>query len=211
VLQLEVKNEELLTIATKNFLIRCVFPGVYINPPPRIHLPRIMFIINLREAQSQAARDHTELMRRQIEQREQRAADEARAASTANELKRLQLQIQLAQQTSASSTAHILHQHQALNVLKDLTLDSEGIKKRKIMEEDLAKKCFAVADAAPDNLASIADSLNGMAAYPRFPYSASTANRAAPPGPALNRAGGGTNLHPHFNAAAHAAMSPSDD
>ena len=173
-------------------------------PLPRIHLPRIMFIIHLREAQSQAVSEHTELMRRQIELREQRAADEARAASNANELTRLQLQLQLAQQSAASSTAHILQQHQALNVLKDLPLDPDQVKKRQKWEKNLAAMCFAIADAPPDNLDSIADSLNGMAPY-HPPRSVSTANRAAPaPAPHRAAAGGGTNLHPQFNAAARA-------
>jgi hypothetical protein len=74
-------------------------------------------------AQATAASEANALMRVQLQQQQERAADEARAASHANELTRLQLQMQLAQQTAANGAAHILQQQQALNVLKDLPLD----------------------------------------------------------------------------------------
>jgi hypothetical protein len=130
-------------------------------------------------------------MRLQLRQRQERAADEARVASHANELTRLQLQMQLAQQTAASSGARILQQHQALNVLRDLPLNDEQIKKKRRMEKTLTRMCFDVAHAAPDPLTAIAASLNGMA----------TAIR---PAPVQNRAAAGcaANLHEQFDAAA---------
>ncbi len=139
-------------------------------------------------------------MRVQLQQQQERAADEARAASHANELTRLQLQMQLAQQTAANGAAHILQQQQALNVLRDLPLTDEQTRKKQKWEKNLVDMCFAVADARPDSLDAIADSLNGMAPYPHWPHSVSTAARLA----VTNRAAAGgssTNLHPQFTAA----------
>jgi hypothetical protein len=154
-------------------------------------------------AQAAAASEANELMRLQLQQQQERAADEARAASHANELTRIQLQLQLAQQTAASSTARILQQQQALSVLNNLSLNVEQAQKRQRMEADLAAMCFAIADA-PNTLDAIADSLNYLAPYPP-PHSVSTAAR---PASVLNRAAAGVdsaaNLHPQFNAAAHA-------
>jgi hypothetical protein len=156
-----------------------------------------------RLAQTTAASEANTLMRLQLQQQQEHAADEARAASHANELTRIQLQLQLAQQTAASSTARILQQQQALSVLGTLSLNAEQAKKKQRMETDLAAMCFAIADA-PNTLDAIADSLNGMAPYPPPRSVVSTAAR---PAQAHNRAAGGgaSNLHPQFNAAAHAS------
>ncbi len=105
-------------------------------------------------------------MRQQLEQQEQRAANEARAANQANELTRLQLRLTLAQETRAAGVSRILQQHQALNVLRDLTLDTARAKKKQRMEEDLADLCFQMADEQPNTLAQIADSIDNMAPYP---------------------------------------------
>ena len=156
-----------------------------------------------RLAQASAASEANLLMRLQLQQQQERAAEETRAANHANELTRIQLQLQLAQQSAASSTARILQQQQALSVLGTLVLDAEQTRKRQRMETDLAAMCFAIADA-PNTLDAIADSLNGLAPYPP-PHSVSTAAR---PAPAHNRvAGGATNLQPQFNAAALANVS----
>ena len=61
-----------------------------------------------RVAQTNAASEANALMRIQLQQQQERAADDARAASHANELTRLQLRLQLVQQSAAISTAHIL-------------------------------------------------------------------------------------------------------
>jgi hypothetical protein len=113
-------------------------------------------------------------MRLQLQQQQDRARDEANAASQANQLTRLQLQLQWAQQ---GATAHILQRHQALNVLKDLTLDAEQIKKKQKMEKDLADACLELANAPPGHLDEIEQSLINLGPYPPV-YAAAGAPRA---------------------------------
>lgn len=158
------------------------------------------FVISslVRDAQTSAASDANDLMRLQLQQNETRAVAEATAASQANELRRLQLQLQLAQQAATTGTAHILQMAQSLNVLKDLPLSVEQAAKKKRMENDLAEKCLAVADAPPDPLAAISAQLNFLS-----PANAPTALRSNAPPQQRAAAGGGVanNLHPQFNAA----------
>jgi hypothetical protein len=139
-------------------------------------------------------------MRLQLQQNEAHAAAEAAATNQANELTRLQLQLQLAQQTAATGTAHILQMAQSLSVLKDLglSLSSEQAEKKRKMEYDLAEKCLAVANAPPDPLVAISAQLNILS-----PAYASTAPRLNAPPQQRAAAGGGVsnNLHPQFNAA----------
>jgi hypothetical protein len=177
-----------------------------------------------RVAQANAASEANALMRIQLQQQQDRAADEARAASHANELTRLQLRLQLAQQTAVAGTAHILQQHQALNVLGELPLNPEQALKKARMQENLVNMCLAIGDSArPDAgaLHEISFAIDGMAPYPpplvdHPPHSAA----ATAPRPELARsdadaprAGGGSriNLHSTFNAAAFALRAASDN
>ncbi len=147
-------------------------------------------------------------MRLQLQLQQDRATDESRAQRQANELTRLQLQMQLAQQTSASSAAHILQQHQALNILKNLPLDADQVAKRQRMETALVDMCFALADAAQPNsnaaMSAIADSLGGMAPYPPPLSAVATAPRVDSAAPRRAAGGNAANLHLQFDAVAHA-------
>ncbi len=180
------QNEELLQTLRAS---RCALAAVLV----------ISSLIFHREAQTSAASDANQLMRLQLQQNEARALAETAAASQANELRRLQLQLQLAQQATASGTAHILQMQTSLNVLKDLALSDEQAAKKKKMENDLAEKCLAVANALPDPLAAISAQLNLLS-----PAHAPTVLRSsAPPQQLASVAGGGArnNLHPQFHAA----------
>lgn len=156
-------------------------------------------------------------MRIQLQQQQERAVDEARSASHANELTRLQLRLQLVQQSAAISTAHILQQHQALNVLGELPLSAEQAQKKARMQETLVNMCLAIGDSAradaPGALNEISFAIDGMAPYPpplpdaRPPHSAATAPRLdsarSENNPPRAAAAGGSSraLHPTFNAA----------
>lgn len=140
-------------------------------------------------------------MRLQLRQNEARALAEATAASQSNELRRLQLQLQLAQQATSAGTAHILQMSQSLNVLKELqdrgTLSVENASKKSRMEEELAIKCLAVANAPPDPFAAISAQLSFLSPAQTAPPISSRPVRVAAGG------GGVNNLQQNFNAVAN--------
>lgn len=133
----------------------------------------------------------------------------ANAHIQANEIARLQLQLQIVQQQQSSSvsTSRLVAASTALEILenRNLTLDPRQAKKKRRMEKDLANACLEVSvNAPPDPYASIFAALGGAPSA-----LSAAANRSSDAGTAPRHpvAGGGArprpnsqNLHPNFNA-----------
>lgn len=133
----------------------------------------------------------------------------ANAHTQANEIARLQLQLQVVQQqqSSSSSTSHLVAASTALEIIESrgLSLDHHQARKKKRMEKDLARACLEVrVNAPPDPYASIFAALGGassaLPAGPPVYDAASTVPRVSGGGSARPNANA-LNLHPNFNAA----------
>ena len=87
----------------------------------------------------------------------------ASAAQEANQLARLQIQIQCAQHASVHSTAHLTNAHTALNIVKTLAIDGAQAKKKRKLERSLAKACLAFSCVAvpPNPFAALLSGLDG--------------------------------------------------
>ena len=164
------------------------------------------------EARSESAALNSDFLQNLRASREAQAS----AADQANDLMRIQLQIQLAQHSATSVSSNLSHMHSALKILGDLPLNAEQVAKKQKMEKDLAEACLAVGSAPAHNpLAAIAVSLSTFSRPPSAAQLASPAAAGTIPRPALAQparaagAGGGArHLHPAFIAAQDAALGP---
>jgi len=157
------------------------------------------------EARSESAALNSDFLQTLRASREAQAS----AAEQANDLMRIQLQIQLAQHSATNVSSNLSHMHSALKILDDLPLNAEQLNKKQKMAQDLAEACLAVGSAPVHNpLAAIAVSLSTFSRPPSAAQLASPAAVGTMPRPALAQparaagAGGGARqLHRDFNAA----------
>jgi hypothetical protein len=141
----------------------------------------------------------------------------ANAHTQANEIARLQLQLQVVQQQQSSSvsTSRLVAASTALEIIeaRNLSLDERQAKKKKRMEKDLARACLEVSvNAPPDPYASIFAALVGASSTLSVAPDSLRQRSPDPTTAPRNRiaAGGGgqrphannaQNLHPNFGAA----------
>jgi hypothetical protein len=138
----------------------------------------------------------------------------ANAHTQANEIARLQLQLQVVQQqqSSAVSTSRLVAASTALEILetRNLPLDPTQAKKKRRMERDLARACLQVRVHAPSEnpYASIIAALGGTPSA--LPAAADSPDPSTVPRRSVSVSGGGPrpnannaqNLHPNFSRAA---------